>query len=104
MSQVSEIKCPVCGKWSKWTGKIDEQCPHCNAHYDPARLQYAEEKRINAEVARKNGYLVIADTDDPVVQMLKQFANWMMWTTYYGISVIYFVIAILVVLYGLVML
>ena len=104
MSQISEIKCPVCGKWSKWTSKMDEKCPNCNAYLDPGRLQYAEEKRINTEKNRKNSYLIIKDTDDPVVQMLKQFVNWLRWSTFYGISVIYFIIVIMVVLYGLVML
>jgi len=104
MSQVSEIKCPVCGKWSEWTGKIDERCPHCAAHYDAGRLQYAEENRIKTEINRQNSYLIIKDTDDPVVQMGKQFVNWLRWATFYGISVIYIVIAVLVILYGLVML
>jgi len=103
MSQLSEIKCPACGKWSKWTSKIDEKCPKCDAYYEPGRLQYAEEQRINIEQARKTGYLIIKDTDDPVVQMMKQFVNWLRWTTFYGISVIYFVIFIMMVLYGLVM-
>ena len=104
MSQISEIKCPVCGNWCEWTGRIDERCPNCNAHLDPVRLQYSEEQRINAEMAKKSGYLLIKDTDDPVVQMLKQFVNWLRWTTFYGRSIIYVFIAILVVLYGLVML
>jgi predicted amidophosphoribosyltransferase len=104
MSQISEIKCPVCGKWSEWTNKIDERCPHCNAYLNPTRLQYVEEQKINAEVAKKDSYFIIHDTDDPIMQMLKQFVNWLRWATFYGISVIYFFIAILVVLYGLVML
>jgi hypothetical protein len=103
MSQVSEIKCPVCGKWSNWTSKIDETCPHCSAQLDPGRLQYAEEKRITTENIHKNSYLVINDMDDPIVQMGKQFVNWLRWTTFYGISVIYFVVIILIVLFGLVM-
>jgi hypothetical protein len=104
MSQVSEIKCPVCGEWSKWTSKIDERCPHCGAYLDHGRLQYAEENRINAERAKENSYLIIKDTDDPLVQMGKQFLNWLRWTTFYGISVMYFFIAVMVILYGLVML
>ena len=104
MSEVSEIKCPACGKWSNWTGKIDERCPHCNAHLDATRYKYAEEQRITAERMYKAGVLDIKDTDDPIIQMFKQFINWLLWTTFYGISVIYFVIAIMIVLYGLVML
>jgi len=81
-----------------------KRCPNCDAYLEPGRFLYAEEKKINKESARKNSYLLIKETDDPVVQMLKQFVNWVRWTTFYGISVIYFVIAILVVLYGLAML
>ena len=104
MSQVSEIKCPVCGKWGEWTSKIDEKCPHCGAYLDHGRLLYAEERKIKAEQAKQNSYLIIKETDDPLVQMGKQFVNWLRWATFYGISVIYFIIAFVVVLYGLVML
>jgi hypothetical protein len=103
MSQVSEIKCSVCGKWSNGTGKIDERCPNCDAQLNPARFQYEEEKKIITERNRKNNFLVIKENEDPIVQMLKQFVNWLGWTTFYGISVIYFVIAIMVILYGLAM-
>jgi len=102
MSQVSEIKCSVCGEWCKWTSKIDEKCPHCNAYLDPGRLRYAEENRMNTETNRQSSYLLVHDTDDPVLQMAKQFVNWLRWGTFYGISVIFFVIAIMVVLFGLV--
>ncbi len=104
MSQNSEIKCPVCEKWSKWTGKIDERCPHCNAYLDPGRFLYAEEKRVINERNKRDSYLVMEKSDDPLVQMARQFVNWLRWTTFYGISVIYFIIAIMVVAYGLFML
>ena len=103
MSQVSEIKCPICGEWCKWTSKIDEKCPNCHERLDPGRFQYAEEKRINTERDRDNSYLIIKDTDDPIVQMFKQFIGWLRWTTFYGISVVFFVIAIMVIVFGLAM-
>lgn len=104
MSQVSEIKCPSCGKWSNWTGKMDETCPHCAAQYDAARLQYAEENRMTAARIKENSYLIIKDTDDPIVQMFKQFVNWLRWATFYGISVVYVAIALMIIVYGLIML
>jgi hypothetical protein len=104
MSQLSEIKCPVCGQWSESTSKIDAQCPHCHAYFQPGRVQYEEERKIKTELARKNSYLIIKENEDPLVVMGKQFINWLRWTTFYGISVMYFLIAIIVVLYGLVML
>jgi hypothetical protein len=104
MSQISEIKCPSCEKWSKWNGKIDEKCPHCNAYLDPGRVIYAEQAKLHAEKIKKNSYLVINKNDDPIVQMFKQFVNWLRWATFFGISVIYVVIAVMVIIYGLVML
>lgn len=103
MSQISEIKCPVCGKWSEWTGKIDERCPNCGAYLDAGRLQYAEEQRITAEKDKQNSDLFLKDTQDPILLMVKQFVNWLRWTTFYGISVIFFIIALMIVVYGLAM-
>ncbi|WP_448702871.1 hypothetical protein ACFGVR_11000 [Mucilaginibacter sp. AW1-3] len=102
MSQLSEIKCPVCGKWSNRTGKKDERCPHCNAQFDPEHVQYAEEQRTRTEQTKKNAYLVIKDTDDTIVQMGKQFLNWLGWGTFYGISVIYIFVAFMILIFGVV--
>lgn len=104
MSQVSEIKCPNCGKWSQWTGKIEATCPHCGAHLEPGRMHYAEEQKIIRERNRNDGFMAIKKDDDPVVRLFKEFVSWLRWTTFYGISVIYIVIAVMVILYGLVML
>lgn len=104
MSQISEIKCHTCGEWSRWTGSISDRCPHCGEYFEPRRIQYAEERRITTENNKQNSYLVIHESDDPLVQIFKQFVNWLRWGTYYGISVIYIVIGILVVVYGLAML
>lgn len=103
MSQITEIKCPACGKWSEWTGKAGDTCPYCQAHFNPMRLQYEEQKKITTEHNKKYGYLVIKENEDPLVKMFKQFVNWLRWGTFYGISVIYVVIALAVVIYGLVM-
>ena len=104
MSQVDEIKCPACGKWCNWTGKVNEKCPNCGSLLDSEHFQYAEEKRIYAEKNQGSSYLVIKDTDDTIVQMAKQFVNWLKWTTFYGLSIVYVFLAILLVLFGLVML
>ena len=103
MSQISEVKCPSCGTWSKWTGEAGETCPHCNARFNPGRYEYEQERKIITE-RNKHGLMVINKDDDPLVQMFKQFVNWLRWTTFYGISIIWFIIAFIVVLYGLLML
>ena len=103
MSQLSEIKCPACGKWCEWTSKIDEKCPHCGEYLDAVRLQYAEDKRITAERDKQNSDLFMKDTNDPILLMFKQFINWLRWTTFYGVSVIVFIIAFMIVVYGLAM-
>jgi hypothetical protein len=100
MSQVSEIKCPSCRKWGKWTGKMDERCEHCHEHLEAGRLHYAEEIKINTEKNRKNSYLIIKENEDPLVKMFKEFVNWLRWSTFYGISAIYFVIAFMIIVYG----
>ena len=102
MSQVSEIKCSVCGEWCKWNNQIDEKCPHCQAYLDPGRYQYAQEKKSHTEANRQSSYLLVNDTDDPIVQMAKQFFNWLRWGTIYGVSVLVFIVAILLVAFGLV--
>lgn len=103
MSQ-SEIKCPVCGKWSEWTSRVDAKCPHCGAYLDPSRFLYNEERKMTTEKARRESYLVIHPNEDPVVGMFKQFVNWLRWGTFFGISVIFFVIGAAVIIYGLIML
>lgn len=104
MSQVSEMKCPVCGKWCNWTSKIDARCPNCNAQLHSARYKYEEERRMNTERIKTTGYLIVKDSDDPVVQMVKQFINWLRWTTFYGVSIIFFFVAFMIVVFGLVIL
>ncbi len=104
MSQISEVKCPHCGQWSKWTGSVGDKCPHCGQYFEPQRILYAEEKKMITARNREAGYLVIHENDDPIIKILKEFVNWIRWGTFYGISVIYIIIAIGIVLYGLVIL
>lgn len=104
MSQINEIKCRNCGHWVTWNCRIDDKCPNCGAYLEPERYLHAEERKIAEEHKRTSGYLVIKDTDDNLTQIFKEFVNWLRWGTFYGISIIYVIIAIAVVLYGLVLL
>lgn len=58
---------------------------------------------MNAERDKKNSELFLKDTNDPILLMIKQFILWLRWTTFYGVSVIVFIVAIMIVLYGLAM-
>ena len=100
---VNEIKCPHCGKWSNWTGRTDEICPRCGQHLDPGRFRHAEEQKMIHARNVKDGFMVVKHDDDPIVKILKEIVNWVRWTTFYGISVIYIIIAVMVIIYGLVM-
>ncbi|OCX54646.1 hypothetical protein BEL04_10490 [Mucilaginibacter sp. PPCGB 2223] len=102
MSQLSEIKCPVCAQWSNWTGKVDAKCPHCGAQLEPEHLKYEQEKKARTEQTKESSYLIIKDTDDTIVQMGKQFVNWLRWSTFFGISVIYFFVALMILVFGVV--
>lgn len=103
MSIKNEIKCPNCGEWSLWTSKIDEKCPHCGQYLDPGRFHSAQEHQAIIDRNRNDGLMAIKKGDDPALRILKEMVNWVRWTTFYGISVIYIIIAVMVILYGLVM-
>ncbi len=100
---VDEIKCPHCGKWSNWTGAINETCPHCGHHLDPDRFRNAEEQKTIYARNRNDGFMAIKRDDDPIIKILKEIVNWVRWTTFYGISVVYIIIAVMVIIYGLIM-
>ncbi|HVV56507.1 MAG TPA: hypothetical protein VHC47_14325 [Mucilaginibacter sp.] len=101
---LNEIKCPHCGHWVTWHSHIDERCPNCGEYLEKDRFLHAQAKKADEESKRASGYLVISESDDTIVQIFKEFVNWLRWGTFFGISVIYFVIAIAVVIYGLILL
>jgi hypothetical protein len=102
MSQVSLIKCPHCVKWGQWTGKVDEKCQYCNEYLDPERLQYTTERVQYEENRKKSDFLVVKDSDETIVQIFKIFLTPIRTATYYGVGLIFLVVALMLVVFGLI--
>jgi hypothetical protein len=101
MSQINEIKCPACGQWGQWTGKIDEKCEHCGGLLNPERFLYVEESRINEENQKKNDYFLVKDSDETIVQLFKIFLNPVRWGAFYGGAFVFILVAIMLVVFGM---
>jgi len=101
MSQVSEIKCPHCGQWGQWNSKIDETCAHCTAYLDPVRLSQEKERVFYEQNRKKSDFLIVKESDETIVQIFKIFMTPIRTATYYGVGLIFVVVAILLVVFGL---
>lgn len=101
MSQVSEIKCPNCGEWSKSTDKVDEKCMNCGEYLEPERLSHESEKRLLAGADKTQSYYLIKDSDETIVQLFKLFINSFMWGSYYTMLLFFIFITALLVAFGL---
>jgi len=102
MSQVSEIKCPNCGEWNKWTDKVDDKCKACGEYLEPGRFVRAEEiKKIKA-ANKKNEYFVMKDSDETIVQLYKLFLNSILWGSYYVVMLFFIFIAGMLLIVGLI--
>jgi hypothetical protein len=101
MSQVSEVKCPVCGQWNKSTGRVDETCKACGGYLEPERFAHNQEVKI-AEAGNGNYYLTIKDTDETIVQIFKMFINSIRWSAYYVAMLFFIIMVIILAIFGLV--
>jgi hypothetical protein len=100
MDQASEIKCPSCGEWTTWTGKIDDKCSHCGALLEPGRFSHSEEKKIVKSKKRENHYFELKPTDGPVQREVKLFFNSMLWGLYFIEIAFFLFITIVLVVVG----
>jgi len=100
MSGISEIKCPQCGQWTRWSSRVDETCGNCSGHLDPHRFSREAEKNISKpKKARKAEFLPLKKTDGPVVRELKGFVNAMGWIVFYSEVAFYIgVVAVIAIL------
>lgn len=101
MSQISEIKCPHCGKWTLWNGHVDDRCLYCDEFIEPQRFSREVEKRIANEVKKENDYFAIKPGDGPFKRRVKHFLNSFRWAMYYLEIAFFIFITLLLVLLSL---
>ena len=90
MTQVREIKCPHCGKWTMWTGEVDDRCLYCDEFLEPQRFSREVEKKIGKELTKENDYFFIKPTDGPVKRRIKLILNSFRWWVYY-LQILFFI-------------
>jgi hypothetical protein len=101
MNQVSEIKCPHCGKWTEWNGQVDDKCPHCGGFLDPQLFSREEEKKIEKELKEKE-YLFIRPEDGFIKRSFKRFLNFARWWTYFVPMIFFILITLIIVLISII--
>ncbi|MBS1521876.1 MAG: hypothetical protein JST50_12815 [Bacteroidetes bacterium] len=99
MSQVCEIKCPHCGKWTLWKGEVDDRCLYCYTFLEPQRFSREIEKKIVTQVKKDNDYFALKPTDSEFKHEVKIFFNSFRWLVYYcEIAFFIFITTLLVLL------
>jgi hypothetical protein len=101
MSQISEIKCPHCGKWNQWTGKVDAKCANCGEYIEPARFVHDSEKKLTEDTNKKKDFYVLRDSDETITQLFKMFVNSFRFGSYYVMLLFVIFIAVLITIFGL---
>jgi hypothetical protein len=79
MSQVREIKCPHCGRWTLWNGGVDDRCLYCAEFIEPKRFSREVERKIRIEVAKERDYFFIKPTDNRLKRIIKRILNYIRW-------------------------
>ena len=103
MSKSSEIKCPHCGQWTTWTGKIDDTCKDCTGILDPHRYSAAAERHLKkTENPKKAHFFAPGPNDGPVTRELKGFVNAMGWIVFYSEVAFYACVIGVIVIVGFV--
>lgn len=101
MSQVREIKCPHCDKWTLWNGDLDDRCLYCGGFLEPQRFSREIERKISNEVKKERDYFALRPTDGQFLRRIKLFFNSFRWAVYY-VEIAFFVfITLLLILLSL---
>jgi hypothetical protein len=98
MSQIREIKCPHCGKWTMWNGDVDDRCLYCGEFLEPQRFSREVERKISTELLKENDYFFVKPGDGTFKRWCKQFLNWLRWWAYYVQIAFFIFITLLLVL------
>ena len=99
MSQVREIRCPHCGKWTLWQGDIDDRCFFCDGFLETHQFSIQVEKKIRKEVILENDYFFVNPGDGFFLRHGKNFFNALRWfIIYFQIAIFIFVTLIIVII------
>jgi len=102
MSQVREIKCPQCGKWTLWEGDVDDRCLNCNSFLESHSFSRGIEKKAREEAMRESGFLYIRPGDGPVKRFLKRSISAFRWLGIYLQVAFFIIVTIIIVLISLI--
>jgi predicted RNA-binding Zn-ribbon protein involved in translation (DUF1610 family) len=95
---VSEIKCPHCGEWTMWQGRVDDRCISCGEFIEPNRFSRDVERRINKELKKEDDFFAIKPTDGQLTRWIKAIFNSLRWGAYYLQLALFAFITLLLVL------
>ena len=98
MSQVREIKCPHCGQWTMWDGKIDDRCLHCDGFLETRQFSRDVERKIRDDARREKSILIIRPEDGLLKRLGKRLLNALRWWTIIMQILFFVVVTIIIVL------
>lgn len=98
MSQVREIKCPHCGKWTLWDGGIDDRCLNCNGFLETRAFSREVERKIRDDAAREKNILIIRPGDGLLTRLGKRLLNALRWWTIIMQVTFFVVVTIIIVM------
>lgn len=101
MTQVCEIKCPHCGKWTLWKGEVDDRCLFCDGFLEPQRFSREVERKIASEVKKENDFFALKPTDGKFKRRVKLFFNSFRWAVFYLEIAFFIFITLLIVVLSL---
>jgi len=94
-----EIRCPHCGEWTLWQGKVDDRCLFCGEFLEPQRFSREIEKKINDQLKKEDDYFAIKPSDGPFLREVKPFLNSLRWIlSYMQLALFAFVTLVLVLI------
>jgi len=101
MNGTSEIKCPHCGTWTTWHGRVDDKCTSCGGYLDPHRYSHAIAKSTKKTKNPKAAdFFPIKKSDGPLTRELKGFVNAFGWIVFYSEVAFYISVVTVIAILG----